>query len=748
MNWLSRAWFPLAVVALVVLAIPGLGLFGLHVAGMETDVNKWLEEKYRLSFNVSLPLWAAWILLTLPIWLILLYFLKLRRKPISVPSTFLWKKSIEDLHVNTLFQWLRRNILLLLQLLAVLGLIYAVLAPKFFAPAGEGLRYVILVDNSASMSATDVKPNRLEMAKDAALKAIDDSGDSDAGMVIVFNSSAEIRQSFTSNKQMLKQAVHSITPTSRPTRLEEALALAESLANPTRSTEDVAVRPEGATRTSVQNEGVKTAVHLFSDGRFADATDFAVGNLQIQFHVIGQPGPEVDNVGIVAFNASRDEYDPSRLLIYARLNNFRNKPARVKMEVNVFIDGKLEKAYDRVVELGKRVIAMSPESKDAPSVIVKDEPGEATLTFEVPDLDDRQEIVVRGRLINHADAFPADDEAFLVVGVIRKARVLIIGPPNSVIDAFFNDPATKAVVDSSRLTKEELGDRNKYLNPAQEGQYDLIIFDCCGPAREEEMPQANTLFIGYPPPPWKPAGQPQPQGKTVEKIDQPAIKGWTNQHGLLKYLTGLQEVGLFEALRIGGLPPRTPKLMEGDRDLLLLFTLNRGPNTDAVLTFSILNDQGDWNTNWPMLPSFPLFWRNVVYTLGNIRDAAAEENVQPGQVKVLRPGPGVDKVRVAPPTGGAITMDRQSRADFPFAQTDLSGVYSATWNGGGRRFAVNLLDPLESNIQPRDSIQLGAVTISAGSEDKRPKELWKWLVLATLVAVLLEWYVYNRRVFV
>ena len=46
-----------------------------------------------------------------------------------MPSTFLWKKSIEDLHVNRLIQWLRQNVLLLLQLLVLLTAIYAVLGP-------------------------------------------------------------------------------------------------------------------------------------------------------------------------------------------------------------------------------------------------------------------------------------------------------------------------------------------------------------------------------------------------------------------------------------------------------------------------------------------------------------------------------------------------------------------------------------------------------------------------------------------
>src|SRR5205807_7738248 len=151
---------------------PAAAVFLASLTGLDAGLNTWLTEHYALSYLIPLPAWAGWLLLLVPLLLILLYFLKLKRKPLHVPSTFLWKKSVEDLQVNSLFQWLRENVLLLLQLLTLLALSYAVMAFQFHGKSSDGVHYIIMIDNSASMAATDVAPSRLHEAKRLAHQEI------------------------------------------------------------------------------------------------------------------------------------------------------------------------------------------------------------------------------------------------------------------------------------------------------------------------------------------------------------------------------------------------------------------------------------------------------------------------------------------------------------------------------------------------------------------------------------------------
>ena len=113
----------------------------------------------------SLTGWQWGLLAIVPPAIVLLYFLKLKRLPLEVPSTFLWARTVEDLHVNSIWQRLRQNLLLFLQLLLILLIILSLIRPGWEGTASVDQRAIFVVDTSASMSATDVDGTRLDEAK-------------------------------------------------------------------------------------------------------------------------------------------------------------------------------------------------------------------------------------------------------------------------------------------------------------------------------------------------------------------------------------------------------------------------------------------------------------------------------------------------------------------------------------------------------------------------------------------------------
>jgi len=90
---------------------------------------------------------------------------------------------------------------------------------------------------------------------------------------------------------------------------------------------------------------------------------------------------------------------------------------------------------------------------------------------------------------------------------------------------------------------------------------------------------------------------------------------------------------------------------------------------------------------------------------------------------------------------------RSAGADFLYKDTEEVGVYRAEWRGGQRSFAVNLLDADESNVQPRDEVRIGNQSLAAGQSRRQTYETWKWVALAALLLLVLEWAVYHRRLF-
>src|SRR5437588_10580742 len=114
--------------------------------------------------NLANPLALAWGLLVIPI--VIFYILKIRLKRVPVSTVIFWRQIFDEKKPRSLWQKLRHLVSLLVQL-ALLFLLVAALAKPFFSwEALDARRIVLVLDNSASMNATDVSPSRLARSRE------------------------------------------------------------------------------------------------------------------------------------------------------------------------------------------------------------------------------------------------------------------------------------------------------------------------------------------------------------------------------------------------------------------------------------------------------------------------------------------------------------------------------------------------------------------------------------------------------
>ncbi|MFO0956349.1 MAG: BatA and WFA domain-containing protein [Isosphaeraceae bacterium] len=694
---------------------------------------------------------ASWVaLLGVPVGILLLYFLKLRRRPVQVPSTLLWRRSLEDLHVNSLFQRLRKNLLLFLQLLFVAMLLLALLGPRVKGTTGRGQRFILAIDNSASMSATDVSPSRLEQAKQESLKVIDQLGADDLAMVLTFNDRAQVFASYTANKQLLRERIRAIQPSESTTSLRDALVVAAGLANPAT---DLAARnmPRG---TVITGENESARLYVFTDGGFADVENFSLGNLQPEFVIVGAgatssggeppPGepensaekkseagrpaktPPSDNVAILALQTARNDEHPDQFQVFGRVHNYRAEPVETEARLYRHESSQGDDAGSLIDAIN---LKLPPQSDQA-------------FKFDLPD-SGRERLEVR---IDVKDALALDNRAFTTVGIPRKAQVLFVSRGDRYLAGTLKTPSAAQLADVVEVTPEDASTK-EVVRDIDSGRYDLVIYDRYRPT---SPPAANTLYFGALPP-----GAAFDQPKDVEG---PVILDWDIGHPLMQYIRDLRLVRVVRASVVEP-PSGSTDLISSNQGPLAFVTPRQG-FSDAVVCFGLFyqpegeGKDPELNTDWPIrFYSFPLFIFNALRVLGNARETGGEEVHLPGQPVVLRADSIQEKVEVnGPGLARTQALTRSPQGTFVFNDADRAGLYQARWGreDEGTDFAVNLFDPRESDLAPRgNGIQIGNIQVSQVTR-RAPARLEYWWPLAWLALglVLFEWYVYNKRVYI
>ncbi len=315
---------------------------------------------------------ALWFASTIPV-IVLFYLLKRRRAMVRVPSTVLWRRYLAETQASAPFQKLRRNWLLLLQILLLVFAVLALLRPFFAGRQAPSQLRVLILDASASMQSTDVNPSRFEAARAQARKWVDGLKPGQLMVILQAGPRVEVRQSATSDKALLRGALDACKVTDGPARMVDALKMAESLVRDIPDAE----------------------IHLFSDGALGDLEEFANHNLPLVFHKVGV---RRNNIALASLDVRANPENPNQRAIFSSLANL----------TTAAIDTTVELQFEGQVVDVRSVRLAAGES--APLLFLVNQPRDGVFTVRHTAKDD----------------LPADNQASVVSQLPRPIHVLLV----------------------------------------------------------------------------------------------------------------------------------------------------------------------------------------------------------------------------------------------------------------------------------------------------------------------------------
>jgi Ca-activated chloride channel homolog len=620
------------------------------------------------------PLAFLGALLAVPI--ILLYMLRLRRREVTVSSTYLWQQVLQDREANTPWQRLRRNLLLLLQLIILILLVLALARPFMTVPAVSAGHITLLVDATASMNATDITEGgtRFDEAKRHALEIVDTMRAADHMTIIRVTDAPEVVASSTDDRGVLRAAINAAQPGLAPGDWDSALNLAAA----------------GAA-------GVDDyTIVIISDGGLPDGTGLPGIEGEVRYIPLGVAG---DNAAISALATRALPGQTPQL--YAEITNYGGSEARVVFTLLVD-DEHFASSNHTIPARASQSIVSSALPQTFTTITARLTPSVASPS---------------------ADYLPVDDVAYAVFGAGEARRVLVVTPGNVYLEqALRSLPGVEAV----RTTGETGVPPN----------YDLYIFDGIQPPAN--LPEGHLLFINPPgSTPFFTLGEESAQ-TTNPRADQgdPRMS-----------FVDVGQVNLLRFRQVSDVGWATPLISVDGGPLLLAG--ETGGRQIALMPFNPRESDFPLQIGWPVLIA------NLVEWFAPRSAVVADDNLRIGDPITVRPPFEADTVRVTLPDGNIQTLPIE-RDVVSFAATSTPGIYMVEVLAGDQMItsqpvALNLFSPLESDIAPvaLDDLRIEGVTIAVDTEPELgQREYWPLVALLALMVLLIEWYVYHRRLHV
>jgi hypothetical protein len=660
---------------------------------------------------------------------IAMYLLKLRRDERVVPSTLLWTALISDVEANAPWQKLRRSLLLLLQLLLVAVLALLAARPFLERPAGLARDIVLVLDTSASMAATDVSPNRLEAAKDAALDALRDLPAGGKVSIVTADRTARIVVNETADMGRVRQALDGIEPTSASGDLGDALELAGKLAARSGDAQ-ILVATDGALATS-PTASVDAPIRVLSVGRSRK------------------------NQAIVAL-AVRTAPSAVTRSVFVSIANLDLEAAQRRLEL--WGDGSLREVRD---------IFLDPQARS--DVVIDDVPsGIETLELRLVGSDPA--------VTSAPDDLATDDRAWAVVPPNGTRLILVVGDGDPYLETALG------YLPNVELYGVPLADYGPATERTDGRPWDLIIFE--GPL-PGELPRTPILAIA--------PTDDSPLGEVTGTLENPGIGSLSPDEPILRYVdlstTHIAEASrlvLPEWARAVIPGPRgSPLLYSGNRaglpTAVLAFEPRRSdlplqvafPILLANLTGELMG--GSAAPTEAIQPGTPvsLTVPSAATGISVTRPDGSTVELVPGTglaTTVTFAGtelPGIYTVTphlapsasAAPSASGPAATPRATATPgaSPAGAAASASAPPPVDPNASIKFAVDLFDVDESTIAPGGAAAIEALGTGpapsavpgtgSGEVTTRPSardELWVPIVLLVLLVLSIEWAVYHR----
>ena len=626
-----------------------------------------------------------------------LYILKLRRRTVAVPFSKLWEKILRDKEATSLFSRLKRLLSLLVQLALLALLAFALGDPRAAATLIKGRNLVVIVDASASMQATDVAPakNRLEAAKDEVKKIIRGLGGSDRMLIAQMDAAVTPLGPTSSDTSELERALDAIKVTDARADFPRALRFAtDSL------------------------RGVENAeIVVVSDGRLGEAIDSAgkvhLGeDIKLSYLPIGSG---VRNVGITAFSVRRYPLDKSRYEVMLEVTN--TGPETEDVELSLFADPHAG-APGGVADKGVLV--------DLTKLRLK--PGERLPRF-YPNLSGASRALKASiaPLENSKDELPADDNAYALLPERRRAKVVVVTPGNTYLEAAL---LLDEYLDVKLVSPLDYATK---IAPSNE-KTDVVIFDTVTPV---DPPRAHAIYLD-------PRGTTAPV-KVDAELKNPGFDKIERKHPIVRW-TALDDVNIARGHKL--VPQPGDKVVGSSEGVNpILVTGQRGPYKFVALGFDPRDSDLPLRVAWPLLllNSINFFTDEDAQYISSFRTGDVWRVpivTQSGQAKLTLPAG--DELVVPVHEGRAVYLGEHA------------GFYELSGGDGNESpeaptktaFAANLLDSDESAIEPAKELVVDGKKAGniEGFQIGVRREIWIYLLLAAVLLTAIEWITYHRRI--